>query len=192
MNIKTTLLYAFCVFLLSCNVKKDNNWEMYRGGPESNSYSSLKEINVNNVSQLKIAWTYHTGDEGPAIECNPIIIDGVMFITSPALKVMALNAATGKLIWKFDPFAETKAKGVNRGVTFWQEGTDKRIFFAAANNLYALNAETGLLVTSFGNKGIVDLRIGLNRNPNKISVIMSSPGIIYKNYLIVGSGVSEK
>lgn len=191
MNFKIILFYAFCTFLLGCNTKKDNNWGIYRGGPESNSYSSLKEINVNNVKQLKIAWTYHTGDEGPAIECNPIIVDGVMYITSPALKAIALNAATGKLIWEFDPFAKTKAKGVNRGVTFWQDGSDKRIFFSAANNLYALNAETGLPVTSFGNKGIVDLRVGLNRDPNKIEVIMSSPGIIYKDYLIVGSGVSE-
>lgn len=181
---------SFCLFL-GCNVNKYEGWESYRGGPNSNSYSSLSQINVNNVKQLKVAWTYHTGDKGPAIECNPIIIEGVMYITSPALKVMALNAATGKLIWKFDPFSKTKAKGVNRGVTFWKGGKDKRIFFAAVNILYALNAETGELVTSFGNKGKVDLRTGLNRDPNKISVIMSSPGIIFKNYLIVGSGVSE-
>jgi quinoprotein glucose dehydrogenase len=193
--IMNTKVYLFClvVFLLGCAGHEDqyNNWRIYRGGAEGNSYSSLKQIDENNVAKLKVAWTFHTGDSGVAIECNPIIIGNVMYITSPGLKVIALNATTGKLFWKFDPFAKGNAKGVNRGVTYWQEGKDKRIYFAADHNLYALNAETGVLVTSFGNKGSVDLRVGLNRVPDKIEVIMSSPGIIYRNYLIVGSGVSE-
>ena len=192
-HIRASLFCLFFTLFIGCNIDKNQyeDWKIYRGGAEGNSYSSLDQINVNNVTKLKVAWTFHTGDKGATIECNPIVIDGVMYITSPALKVMALNAATGKLIWKFDPFAKRNAKGVNRGVTYWQDGKDKRIYFAAEHNLYALNAETGILVASFGNKGVVDLRVGLNRNPNKISVIMSSPGIIYKNYLIVGSAVSE-
>ena len=192
MHIKACL-FCLVIFLLGCHGHEDqyNDWRIYRGGTEGNSYSSLKQIDTNNVARLKVAWTFHTGDSGVAIECNPIIIGDVIYITSPALKVMALNAATGKLIWKFDPFTKGNARGVNRGVTYWQDGKDKRIYFAAGHNLYALNAETGLLVTSFGKKGIVDLRAGLNRDPDKIEVDMSSPGIIYKNYLIVGSGVSE-
>ena len=186
-------LFSLVFYLSSCHTDKDqyNDWRVYRGGVEGNSYSSLTQINTNNVSKLKIAWTFHTGDSGVAIECNPIVIRDVMYITSPALKVIALNAVSGKLIWKFDPFLRGTAKGVNRGVTYWQDGTDKRIYFAAGHNLYALNAQTGSLETSFGNKGIVDLRVGLDRDPDKIEVIMSSPGIIYRNYLIVGSGVSE-
>ncbi len=192
MHIKACL-FCLVIFLFGCHGHEDqyNDWRIYRGGAEGNSYSSLKQIDTNNVARLKVAWIFHTGDSGVAIECNPIKIGDVIYITSPALKVMALNAATGKLIWKFDPFTKGNARGVNRGVTYWQDGKDKRIYFAAGHNLYALNAETGLLVTSFGKKGIVDLRAGLNRDPDKIEVDMSSPGIIYKNYLIVGSGVSE-
>lgn len=187
------LFYISCISLFSCHSRNNqyDDWKIYRGGHESNAYSGLNQINIKNVTQLKPAWVFHTGDSGATIECNPIIIDEVMYITSPALKLMALNAATGKLIWKFDPFVERKAIGVNRGVTYWQDGKDKRIYFSAGHSLYALNAETGSLIASFGNRGIVDLRAGLNRDSSKIDVMMSTPGIIYKNYFIAGSAVSE-
>lgn len=193
MIIKNWMVFLVCIFLFSCQDQssKYNDWSVYRGGPESNAYSSLNQINKESVKQLRPAWIFHTGDVGATIECNPIVIGEVMYITSPALKVMALQAATGKLIWKFDPFVGGKATGVNRGVTYWQDGNDKRIYFSAGYNLYALDAESGHLITSFGTKGIVDLRVGLNRDYNKIDVMMSSPGIIYKNYLILGSAVSE-
>src|SRR5680860_454468 len=154
MNIKVYLVCT-ALFLLGCQGGDNqyNDWRIYRGGTEGNSYSSLRQIDTNNVAKLKLAWTFHTGDTGVTIECNPIVVNDVMFITSPALKAMALNAVTGKLIWRFDPFKNGNAKGVNRGVTYWQDGKDKRIYFSAGHNLYALNAETGLLVTSFGNKG---------------------------------------
>ena len=87
------------------------------------------------MNQLEVAWTYNTGDaeEGnrSTIQCNPIIVNGRMYVTSPKLKLIALDAASGKEVWKFDPFDSTEATGVNRGVTYWEEGGDKRIYFTA-------------------------------------------------------------
>lgn len=188
------LLHIFLsFFLLNCQPRENkyNEWKIYRGGAESNAYSQLNQINRKNVSKLQVAWIFNTEDTGPTIECNPIIIDGVMYVTSPALKVMALNAATGKLIWVFDPFENGRARGVNRGVTYWEEGNNKRIFFTAGSSLYALNAETGVLIKEFGNNGIVDLRDDLGKDPEKIEVGASSPGIIFRDLLIMGSYVSE-
>lgn len=179
-------------FLVSCKPDdKPATWSVYRGNAESNAFSSLDQVNTENVSELKVAWTFHTGDSGYSIQCNPIIIDGIMYATSPALKVLALNAATGKLIWKFDSNKKIKSDGVNRGVAYWQDGSDKRIFFSASYHLYALNAETGQLISSFGDSGTVDLRKALDRDVNAIAVENTSPGIVYGDLLIVGSRVSE-
>src|SRR5690606_4547394 len=118
-----------------------------------------------NVKELRVAWTYNTGDaergNRSTIQCNPVIANGMMYVTSPKLKVIALDPATGTEIWKFDPFEGQEATGVNRGVTYWSNGNDKRIFFTAGSYLYALNADDGKLVTAFGSGGKVDLREGL-------------------------------
>ncbi len=193
MHHKRLYFLFLSLILLHCQTKEHDygQWEIYRGSAESNSYSALDQINKDNVDQLQVAWTYHTEDTGPAIQCNPIIVDGIMYLTSPALKVIALKAATGKMIWTFDPFQDEAPKGVNRGVTYWEEGKDKRIFFTAAHQLYALNAETGAVIPGFGNNGTVDLRQGLDREVDKIFVDVTSPGIIYKELLILGSHVNE-
>jgi quinoprotein glucose dehydrogenase len=186
--------YLIGLFLIaSCQTKKQDfsEWRIYRGGSESNAYSGLQQINRQNVAELAVAWVFQTEDSGPAIQCNPIVVNNIMYITSPALKVMALNPATGELLWKFDPFDGGTAKGVNRGVTYWEMGKDKRIFFTAAHYLYALNALNGSIIDSFGINGKVDLRIGLGKNPEKVEIESTSPGIIHKNNLIIGSMVSE-
>ena len=192
-------ILGFCLFvvlLASCkqddkHTNKHTTWSVYRGNAESNAWSALDQVNTQNVNQLQVAWTFHTGDSGYSIQCNPIIIDGVMYATSPALKVLSLNAATGELIWKFDSYNKIKPDGVNRGVVYWEDGADKRIFFSASYKLFALNALTGRLIMSFGDSGTVDLRQGLDRNVNEIAIENTSPGIIYGDLLIVGSRVSE-
>ena len=190
MKFKLLFFSLFLVALYSCN-RPDTEWQVSRGNAESNCYSSLDQINVESVKDLKVAWTFHTGDSGEAIQCNPIVKDGIMYVTSPALKVIALNAATGSMLWKFDPFEGGKAVDVNRGVTYWQKGKDKRILFTAGYQLFALNAETGEIIGSFGDKGKVDLRRGLDRIPSKLFVTVTSPGIIFEDLLILGSRVSE-
>jgi quinoprotein glucose dehydrogenase len=197
-NIKRFFLLALLAFVLaSCNEKENTytTWSVYRGDAGNTAYSSLDQINKANVSQLQVAWTYHTGDaekgNRSAIQCNPIIVNGMMYIISPKLKLIALEPAAGKEIWKFDPFEGAQASGVNRGVTYWEDGSDKRIFFSAGPYLYALNADDGTLAADFGTDGKVDMREGLGRDPSKLFVGATSPGIMYKDLLIQGTSLGE-
>lgn len=169
-------------------------WRVYSGDLEGSKYSELDQINRGNVQNLKPAWIYHTGDaakgRGSTIECNPIVIDGTMFVTSPRLNLIALDAATGEHRWDFSP---RNGGGVNRGVMFWedQKNTDRRIFYSVGNFLYAVSADTGQLVTTFGSNGHIDLREGLDRDTFHLSVSSSSPGIIFADLIIMGSATGE-
>ena len=171
------------------------DWTVYGGGSDSIRYSALDQINRTNVTHLQIAWTYDTGDvfKESEMECNPIVVNGLLYATTPKLRLIALDAATGELRWSFDPgrHQETYGKARNRGVTYWSAGDDQRIFFAASYWLYALDARTGALVKTFGEDGRVDLRHGLGRPPEEMSISATSPGIVYKDLLIMGSIVSE-
>lgn len=182
-----------------------NSWRVTGGSKENIRYSTLTAIDTNNVKDLEVAWTYNTGDadtvNNSQIQCNPIIVDGVMYATSPKLKLLAVDALTGQMKWVFDPTngvdeGNQRARFVmnnNRGVTYWQneKGDDKRIFYTASANLYALDANTGQLITSFGENGLVDLHKGLGRDVDDLFVTATSPGIIYKDLLILGTRVSE-
>ncbi|WP_228450601.1 pyrroloquinoline quinone-dependent dehydrogenase [Chryseolinea soli] len=192
---------AFVFFILVIATACRNNreahttWSVYRGDVGSTGYSTLDEITPENVDQLEVAWTYHTGDareeNRSAIQCNPIIVNGKMYVTSPQLKLIALDPGTGKELWKFDPFMNSEATGVNRGVTYWEKGTDKRIFFSAGPHLYALNADNGGLIPTFGVAGRIDLRDGLGRDPGTLAVWATSPGIIFGDLLIQGTALGE-
>lgn len=190
-------LTAFFFLVTACTQKENDfkSWSAYRGDAANTAYSSLDQINKENVSQLEVAWTYHTGDAAKgnrsAIQCNPIIANGMMYVTSPKLKLIALEPTTGKELWKFDPFEGKEAVGVNRGVTYWENGTDKRIFFSAGHYLYGFNASDGTLLADFGTDGKVDLREGLGRDPGKLFVEAASPGIIYNDLLIQGTSLGE-
>ena len=170
-----------------------SNWEIYRGTKDANQYSSLQQINRENVKNLEVAWTYHSGGNiaKSTIECNPIVIDGKMYLTSPDLKVISLDAATGKELWKFNPAEENIMANVNRGVTYWEKGQDKRILFTAGYYLFALDAHTGKLIEKFGAKGKVDLRENLGVPIESVSLSVTSPGVIFKDIIILGSAVGE-
>jgi quinoprotein glucose dehydrogenase len=171
-------------------------WRMFGGGPENNHYSTLDQINRDNVHQLEVAWRFDSGDEFPGSEmqCNPIIVDGVMYATTPKLRVIALDAANGKLIWSFDPNEGRRPPGKmrNRGVMYWEGGLDKRIFFGFRHWLYALDAKTGQPVKSFGAEGRIDLREGFTgREPGSVTISNTTPGAFYKDMLIIGALTSE-
>ncbi len=173
------------------------DWPVYLGDNFSSHYSTLDEINRDNIGRLAPAWEYHTGDDisgnRSQIQCNPIIIGGVLYATSPRVKVFALNAATGKRIWEFDPDPSNQyAPNVNRGVSYWSEGKDKRILFSYGPDLYELEAETGNPVRSFGDSGRVSLKEGLGERARDLYVVATSPGIIYRDLIIIGSRVSEE
>jgi quinoprotein glucose dehydrogenase len=172
---------------------RDREWRVYGGDPGSTRYSPLNQINRSNVHRLKEAWVFHTGDkrEKPptTIECNPVVVDGTLYLTSPTLKVVALNAATGEKQWEFDP--RQKEQKVSRGVAYWESGRDRRILFTAASYLYALDAATGQLIPTFGDEGRVDLRQGLDRDGPLGRVHATTPGTVFRNLIILGSHVGE-
>ncbi|MFT3947327.1 MAG: PQQ-binding-like beta-propeller repeat protein [Agriterribacter sp.] len=191
------VLVLLLILLAGCTSKQKEYtaWEVYRGDKGSTGYSALDQINKSNLHKLKLAWIYHSGDarEGnrSTIQCNPIIVNDIMYVTSPALKLIALHPASGKEIWRFDPFAGKEPSGVNRGVTYWANGNDKRIFFSAGIYLYAVHADDGSLVNDFGDHGKIDLRAGLGRDTATLVVWATSPGIIYKDLLIQGTALGE-
>lgn len=176
----------------------DADWPVYLGDPASSQFSTLRQIHRRNVHRLEVAWTYRTGDARPdnrsQIQCNPLIIDGILYGTSAQLKLFALDAATGRELWRFDPFAESgesSSLGVNRGVVAWGEGEERRILFTAGHFLYAIDARTGRPIAAFGQGGKVDIREGLGRDPQTLFVLSNTPGIVFRDLLILGTRVSE-
>lgn len=176
----------------------DRDWPVYLGDAASTHYSTLRQIDTRNVHRLEPAWTYRSGDarsdNRSQIQCNPLIVGGVLYGTSPQLKLFALDADTGHQRWRFDPFAgnaEAASLGVNRGVVYWARGDDRRILYTAGHQLLAVNADTGRLVAGFGREGRVDLREGLGRDPAQQFVLANTPGIVFADRLILGSRVSE-
>ncbi len=190
-----TWLVAMAVVSAVAGGERRDGWSVVGGGADGIRYSSLKQIGRNNAGQLKVAWTYETGDafEGSEMQCNPVVVDGVMYATTPKLRAIALDAATGRLIWSFDPSGGRKGAGKmrNRGVTYWAAGGERRIFFAARQYLFSLDARTGKPAAGFGEDGHIDLRRDLGRDPEQMSVSMTSPASVYKDLVITGSIVSE-
>lgn len=164
------------------------SWESYGGGPEQIRYSSLRQIHRGNVKDLEVAWTYDTGETG-GLQTQPIIVEGVLYALTPSHKAFALRAATGEPLWTFDSGIESR--GPNRGVMYWASGSDRRVFAAVHHFLYALDAETGKPIASFGEGGRIDLRANLGRDPEKQSIQLTSPGVVYRDTLIVGGRVGE-
>jgi len=191
-RIRSRLLGAACLAIAAGG---DVDWRHFGGDSGSTRYSPLAQINRSNVGGLEVAWTFDTGDAFPGSEmqCTPIVANGVLYASSPKLRVFALDAATGRQRWVFDP-SEGRQRFTrvrNRGVTYWESGADRRVYFAVRHFLYALDAGTGRLVTGFGSAGRVDLREGLGRPPRTINITASTPAAVYKDLLIVGSLVSE-
>ena len=167
------------------------DWAVYHGNPNGTHYSVLDQINTQNVKGLKVAWTFETGDGLPTndMEGDTIVVKGRMYFASPKGRIFSLNAATGAQNWVYDP-AEGKAgngSGRLRGVCYWTDGTGERILFTSGNRLIAVDANSGKLIESFGDSGKVDLTQNLGRDPHSVSVNVNSPGVIYKDLIILGS-----
>jgi quinoprotein glucose dehydrogenase len=171
----------------SFTAQAQQDWPAY-GGHDGTHYSSLSQINRDNVKNLVVAWKYETGEAG-GIEANPIVVGKVLYATTPGRSVIALDAATGKLIWKFE--SDLEGRVLSRGVSYWTDGHQARIFAGARNYLYALDAVTGKVITSFGEQGRIDLRKGLREPHEQQSVELTSPGSIYKDLIIVGGANPE-
>ena len=180
--------FGWSVFVVMCSCVTG------REAGHNDRYSPLAHITRANVHQLQVAWTYHTGDATARSEmqATPIIVDDVLFTTTPALAVVALRADSGTELWRFDPFADrTREVHVNRGVAYWANGNDERILFTAGRRLYALDARTGRPVPTFGDAGSVDLALGIERDVTDAYVVATSPGVIFEDLLIQGTRVGE-
>ncbi|ULQ54706.1 PQQ-binding-like beta-propeller repeat protein [Flavihumibacter fluvii] len=188
----------------SCSPRKEyNNWNITGGTKENIRYSTLAQIDTANVQDLEVAWVYRSegGDTtrfGP-MQCNPIIVNNVLYGVSPKLNLFALDAASGKRLWNFDPADSINNKAwhrnsvnMNRGVAYWEEGEDKRIIYTAGRVAFAINALTGKLIPSFGKDGGIDLHDGLGRDSSKVFVAPTSPVMIYRNLFILSGLVGDE
>ena len=185
-----------CLLLARAGRGADQGWPVYLGDHGNTHFSTLKQLNRRNVGRLEVAWVYHCGDaqaDRTQIQCNPLVVDGVIYATSPRLKALALDAATGRERWRFDPFAGDSdvAGGVNRGVVYWADGDDRRILYIAGHFLHALDAKTGKPIPSFGEGGRVDVKQGLDRDVSQLYVTATTPGIVFRDLLILCSTVAE-
>lgn len=187
---KTFLLALLvCVFALvpqghsQSKAAGSSEWPVWGGNFDNTHYSPLTQINRDTVKQLGVAWSYDTGEEG-GLQTGPIVVNGVLYGISPTQKVFALDAATGTVHWKFD--SGIKGTQPDRGLCYWSDGKDQRILVGVMNFLYALEAAIGKPIASFGEGGRVDLRKDLGRDPEAQSIALTSPGVIYKDLIIVG------
>ena len=177
----------------------DVEWRV-NGGPDNIRYSPLVQITPRNVGELRAAWTYDSHDafKDSEMQSNPIVVDGILYATTPKLRVVALHAETGRELWSFDPAErapdsdssrsqQPPRRFRNRGVTVYKD----RIFFTHRNYLWALRKATGKPVDEFGDNGRIDLRQGLDRPAENITISASSPGVIFEDTIILGSTVPE-
>jgi quinoprotein glucose dehydrogenase len=175
----------------------EREWRVYHGDRGGRQWSPLSRIHRGNVRALRPAWEYAAGGLAPKavtqIQCNPLVVEGVLYGVSPALAAFALDAATGAELWTFAP-----ADAVNgtlappRGLVHWSDGAgDERILFGRGHQLFALDARRGRPIESFGDGGAVDLRDGLGEERPEGFVAATTPGALYGDLLIVGHRVSE-
>ena len=173
------------------------DWGIYRGDQGANQYSELDRINKENVHLLAPVWQYNTGDHTvrSAFQNNPLMIDGYLYIVSPGGRVIALEAATGREMWDFDARTEEQKNGnysvVNRGLTYWEEDGEGRLFYTMEMSLYAIEAKTGKLVEGFGREGVVDISENLVEDDRPVSVSSTTPGVVFEDFYILGMRCGE-
>ena len=178
--------------LILCACSRNVDWPVYQGSDKHDHFVTLSQITPENVSQLKVAWSYDTRDafEGSEMQSNPVVVGGRLYAMSPKQRAFALDAATGKQLWSFDP-TNGKFSGPRiryRGVVVH----DGRVYFNYRYRLFALDANTGRRAAGWGNdSGWVDLRAGLGRPVEGLSVSASTPGVVYQDMLIIGTAVPE-
>ncbi|HYM11767.1 MAG TPA: pyrroloquinoline quinone-dependent dehydrogenase [Bryobacterales bacterium] len=197
------MIRTFLLFLAAISLLAAQEWRYYAGDPGGSKYSPLEQINRANVTKLRVAWTYHTGDisDGTkyptrsAFESTPLVADGVMYVTTPFCRLIALDPETGKEIWAFDPQLDrdrTYNLFVNRGAAYWTDGKQKRLFLGTLDGrLFAVDAATGKAASSFGEGGVINARLGVADQFPRASYSLTSPVTIYKNLVIFGAEAAD-
>ena len=175
----------------------------YVGAQQSQTkYSAASQITRDNVDQLQIAWEWEPnempmperGARPGSFQATPIMIDNVLYLSTMYNRVVALDAETGEERWVFDSKAyerEPRHGFKHRGVTYWRDGGDARIFLNSRDRLYAIDARTGQSVTSFGEVGSVSLIEGHGRSVDSADFDQTSPPVVFEDLVIVGSRVPD-
>jgi quinoprotein glucose dehydrogenase len=193
---------------LCCTAAFGQEWPFYGADQGGSKYSQLDQINRSNVSRLKVAWEWKTG-EAPLpdfkttpgnFEVTPIMIGGVLYLSTPYNRVVALDAESGRELWSYDPKAYVDGQPpngtgfVHRGVAAWRDAkTGKlRILMNSRYRLIELDAETGKPVGEFGDNGTVNLVAGLRWETNPKHYTNTSPPVVYKDLVILGNGVGDR
>ncbi|MFK7733285.1 MAG: PQQ-binding-like beta-propeller repeat protein [Pseudomonadales bacterium] len=174
----------------------NHDWPVFSGDHKARQYSSLRQINAGNVGQLELQWRYASAQGSPIpaaseLQLNPLIINGVLYGRSPNYNVFALDAASGKELWSFQPDGNYAGTSYMRGMASWSDGQEQVLFFTNGHWLFALNSETATLMADFGDNGVVDMRKGLGRDYTRVSINAPSPGVVFEDLLIMGSAVLE-
>ena len=203
-------LCALAIFasatLLGAQSRPDGMLEWpYVGGEQGQSkYSTASDITLANVSRLEPAWRWDVGEQAMPdgtrpgnFQASPLMIDNVLYLSTPFNRVVALNAETGAQLWAFDPRAYDDGPGINlwynhRGVAYWRDGNDARVFMNSHDRLFSVDVKTGQLVTGFGQNGYAMLREGLRNHTDKLGMRQTSPPVIFKNLVIVGSSIPDR
>ena len=165
-------------------------WSDYGGTADSMQYSSLTQIDKQNVGRLEQVWFSPAPGPNGRFAFSPLVADGVMYVVGKDSAIVALDAATGKQLWTHP----VEGKPTDRGFNYWQskDGRDRRLIFAADSYLQEIDLRTGVTIPSFGKDGRVDLREGLGRDPKTIRNIQSgTPGRVFENLIILGSATGE-
>ena len=203
MKSKAAIVLLF--FLVPCGAR-GQDWRFYGADSGGTRFSPLKQINRENVNAMKLAWTYHTGEvnrenetdrhQVAPFETTPLVVDGILYLSTPSNRVIALDAETGREIWQFDPQAGRPKREFfqHRGVAYWQSETmdDRRILFGTFDGrLLCVDAKTGKACLGFGTEGVVDLRAGVADEFPKAEYSVTSAPAIYKDLVITGAAVPE-
>jgi quinoprotein glucose dehydrogenase len=181
-----------CLLLVAAGLAQtpQRDWRAYGGNAEGTRYSPLRQITKANVDRLQVVWQFDPNEGPPAgrFQAQPILVDGVVYTPTPGgFSVIALDGASGRLKWSWNSGVRTAV----RGVTYWADRNQKRLLAAFGRYVYALDPETGQPFTTFGREGRIDLHQDLGRDPDRQSVSLTTPGIIYQNLYIVGGRTSE-
>ena len=180
------------VGLLLPALAAQSDWAFYGKDPGGTRYSTLSQINSQNVATLREVWTYNPGEPSLSFETTPVVIDHVMYVSTPHERVVALDAETGREIWSHD--LQVRRPNSHRGVSYWpgDRQTPPRVIAATSDGrLFALDAKSGKPVEAFGDNGVVNLRAGVtDRFPNALYGV-SSPPAIYRNLIILGPRTQE-
>ncbi len=164
------------------------DWPAYNGGVNGDHYSELAQITPANVAHLKQVWRVDVGTDG-GVQANPLVVGRVVYGYTPTLEVLALDGATGKQLWKFDP--GIVGRQPSRGLSYWTDGKETRLFAYIMNFLYALDPATGRPIASFGEDGRLDMRKDLGTDYTQNTVALTTPGVLYKDTLILGFRAPE-